>query len=183
MTPGLNDDVVLLRRYRAEDAQAMYEAARESIADVGRWLPWCHADYCLADASEWIATSAAAWEARAEYRLGIFEQGSGRFVGGAGLNFIDWLALRANLGYWVRTSATGRGYATRAARLLAHYAVHSLGLERLEIIAAIGNTRSQRVAAKAGATREGIARCRIRIAGEQHDAVVFSLVRQDLILG
>jgi len=33
---------VLLRAYRSDDVPHLFEAARESIAEVGMWLPWCH---------------------------------------------------------------------------------------------------------------------------------------------
>jgi RimJ/RimL family protein N-acetyltransferase len=65
--------------------------------------------------------------------------------------------------------------------MVARWAFQSLELERIEIVAARGNVRSQRVAERAGATREGIARKRLRVHTVQHDAVVFSLVRADLL--
>ena len=63
---------------------------------------------------------------------------------------------------------------------MARWALAELELERIEIVAATGNIASQRVALRAGATREGIARRRLRIGDEQRDAVVFSLVPGDL---
>ncbi len=49
-------------------------------------------------------------------------------------------------------------------------------LDRIEILAAVGNKRSQRVAQKLGASREGLLRNRLVIHGQAHDAVVFSLI-------
>jgi RimJ/RimL family protein N-acetyltransferase len=50
-------------------------------------------------------------------------------------------------------------------------------LNRLEIVAAVENIPSQRVAEKAGAIREGIARSRLFLNGRFHDAAVFSFAR------
>ena len=86
----------------------------------------------------------------------------------------------ANLGYWVRTSAARRGVATNATRAVARYGFEELGLQRIEIVAAVRNLPSQRVAEKAGAVREGVLRKRLLIRGEAHDAVLFSLVAEDL---
>jgi RimJ/RimL family protein N-acetyltransferase len=86
----------------------------------------------------------------------------------------------ANLGYWVRTSAAGRGVATNATRAAARFGFEQLGLRRIEIVAAVDNIPSQRVAEKAGAVREGILRQRLLIRGKSMDAVLFSLVREDL---
>jgi hypothetical protein len=87
----------------------------------------------------------------------------------------------ANLGYWVRTSATGHGVATRAARLVAQFGIEKIGLLRVEIVVAIGNIASMRVAEKAGAKREGILRNRLVGRDKVLDAVMHSLTQ--VILG
>ena len=84
---------------------------------------------------------------------------------------------RANLGYWVRVDAANRGTATAAVGLLRQWAFQHTDLERLEIVVALGNLASQRVAAKSGATREGTLRRRLLLHGRHHDAALFSLVR------
>jgi RimJ/RimL family protein N-acetyltransferase len=137
-------------------------------------------DYTLQDSIQYLDTRCAALGNEEEYSFAIFERGSGRLVGGCGLNQIEKAALRANLGYWMRTSATGRGYATQALLLVARWGFEKLKLQRIEIVAAVGNLASQRVATKAGATRESVARSRLRVHGVQHDAVVFSLIPSDL---
>jgi RimJ/RimL family protein N-acetyltransferase len=101
-------------------------------------------------------------------------------LGGVGLNFINRVHQFANLGYWTRTSASGKGIASQAARLVALFGLEQLGLQRIEIVAALPNLASQRVAEKIGAVREGVLRKRLRIRGEAEDAILFSLVREDL---
>jgi ribosomal-protein-serine acetyltransferase len=49
-------------------------------------------------------------------------------------------------------------------------------LVRLEIVAAVGNHASARVARKAGATLEGTLRARLFLHGVPHDALMFSIV-------
>ncbi len=69
--------------------------------------------------------------------------------------------------------------ATRAVRLLARFGFEELGLGRIEIVAAVGNKASQRVAEKAGAHREGVLRRRLCLHDEYHDAVMYSLIPDD----
>ncbi len=97
-----------------------------------------------------------------------------------GLNFFNRVHQMANLGYWVRTSAVGRGTATLAACLVARFGFAQLGLHRIEILAAVDNIASQRVAEKVGAVREGVLRKRLLINGESHDAVMLSLLPEDV---
>jgi RimJ/RimL family protein N-acetyltransferase len=110
----------------------------------------------------------------------IEDRHTGKLLGSCGLNRLEWLARFGNLGYWVRTSAAGTGIATGATRLLLGFAFERLGLFRVEIVAAVENLASQRVAEKVGATREGCARNRCRAGGVQHDAFVYSVIPGDV---
>jgi ribosomal-protein-serine acetyltransferase len=70
----------------------------------------------------------------------------------------------------------------RGSRLAARFGFEELGLQRVEIVAAVENVSSRRAAEKAGARREGILRKRIVLYGVTHDAVLYSLVAEDLTL-
>ncbi len=180
MEVQLSQDSLLLRPFRDEDVSALYEAARESIAEISPWLSWCHENYSIEESREFISSRAQAATNAEWYSFGIFAEDSGRFLGGVGLNFINRVHQMANLGYWVRTSAVGRGIATNATRLMARFGFEELGLHRIEILAAVPNLASQRVAEKVGAVREGVLRDRVLIGGKSQDAVLFSLIPQDL---
>jgi ribosomal-protein-serine acetyltransferase len=165
-----------LRSYRPGDARALWEADRESVAEVGRWLSWCHPEYSLAEASEWIASRAGLAAEGLGYAFAVVDADDG-LLGGCGINQINRIHRFGNLGYWVRTTAAGRGVATEAVRQVAAFAFRETDLLRLEIVCAVGNTRSQRVAERAGAAREGVLRRRLLVRGEAVDAVMYSLVR------
>jgi ribosomal-protein-serine acetyltransferase len=180
MDVELRDDRVLLRPYQHEDIDELFRAASESIQEVGQWLPWCHNDYTREESTAWVESRPEAWRDGVEFSFAIIDADSGLLVGGCGLNQFDYDRQRCNLGYWVRTTALRNGYATAATRMLARWGVDTLNLERMEIVAAVGNIASQRVAVKVGAMREGIARSRIRIRGTQYNAVIFSLIRSDV---
>lgn len=169
-----------IRRWRPEDAGALYEAAVESVAEVSRWLPWCHAGYTLTEAEAWVRTADEAWLGGSMYDFCIIERATGWLVGGIGLNHVGCPQWMANLGYWVRTSYAGQGAATEAARLVARFGFEQLGLLRIEIVVAVENLASQRVAAKLGALREGLLRNRIQVNGETHHAFMHSLVPEDM---
>jgi ribosomal-protein-serine acetyltransferase len=176
----LSDGTIVIRRDCAEDANVIYEAVRESIPEVSKWMSWCHADYEIDETRAFLRLQEEGWASGKEYGFGIFDAGTGAYYGGVGLNHIVEEYRYANLGYWVRTGAAGRGIAARAARLAARFGFEELGLQRVEIVAAVENVGSQRVAEKAGALREGVLRKRIVLYGVTHDAVLYSLVAEDL---
>ena len=167
--------VIEIRPFRADDATATYEAVRESLDELIQWMPWCRRDYSLEDARRWIEEQVKAFDAKTAYQFAIVADG--RYAGAIGLNDVDNGNRRANLGYWIRSSAIGRGVATAAVTQLHRWTMDNTELFRLELLIAVGNLASQRVAEKAGATREGILRQRINVRGVAHDAVLYSLTR------
>lgn len=173
---------VTIRFYEAGDAGALLGAALESVAEVGRWLAWCHAALTIGDIRAWIEEQIAHREAGTAFEFAIID-GGGTFLGGCGVNRIDDEHRFANLGYWVRSTETGRGVAAAAARAVARWVFANTELERLEIVCAVGNARSQRVAEKVGARREGVLRSRLFLHGQPHDAVLCSLVKMDFGVG
>jgi ribosomal-protein-serine acetyltransferase len=169
-----------IRRYQLDDAPGLYEAAHESIADIYPWMKWCHPDYTIEDSRGWVPLAVAEWEAGDAYDFVVYDLDTGRFLGAVGINQINPLHSYANLGYWIRSSAAGHSLAPQAVRLCARFGFEELTVQRIEIVAAVGNIRSQRVAEKAGATREGVLRHRLNIGGTWHDAVMFSMLPGDL---
>lgn len=167
---------VLIRPCRVEDAQAMYGAVRESLTDLIRWMPWCHQDYSLQEAKSWLRVQVQAFNERKWFEFAIVDP-AGQYLGQCGLNQIDEANRRCNLGYWVRSGATGQGVAGRAVLMTRDWAFERTNLARIEVVIAIGNQRSLRVAEKAGAIREGVLKKRLLLHGVQEDAVLFSLVR------
>ena len=162
----------------AGDAPALHAAVRTSLASLSRWFPWAHPGYSLADAESRVAHCLAARERGEEFAFGIFDS-SGELLGCVGLTQLDPAKRSANLGYWIGEKHRGHSVATDAARQAAAFGFDEIGLARIEIATLPDNTASQRVAAKIGATREGIFPNRIVVHGAPMDAVVFSLVPRD----
>jgi len=165
-----------IRPYEPDDSAGLYAAAVESVADVFPWLPWCHPRYSLAEAEEWARSRPRLFKGGEAYDF-VITDSSGRFLGACGLNQINRDHRFANLGYWVRSADAGRGVASTAVRQLAAFAFSRTDILRLEIVCALGNTRSQRAAEKSGAIREGVLHDRLFLHGQSHDAVVYSILR------
>jgi len=176
----LTDGAVSLRPYDKKDAGELYKAVRESLAELTVWMSWAHEDYSIRESRDWLKRKPEEWKYRIAYDFAIFDSKDGSYLGGCGLNRIDHECRTANLGYWVRTGRASQGVATAATLLLVGFGFKELGLNRIEILAAIDNKSSIRVAEKAGARREGILRNRISVREKVHDAVMFSLIPQDM---
>lgn len=167
---------IKIRPYRVEDAEMVLEAVRESLSELQPWMPWCHAEYSLRDSRSWLELQVPAFEESKAFEFAIISA-NGQYLGGCGLNQVDKMNKRINLGYWVRTSATGCGVATSAVCALRDWAFDRTDLVRLEIVIAVSNVASHRVAEKAGALREAVLRKRLMLHEETHDATMFSITR------
>jgi len=178
--PPLNTELtsgrLRLRVCRNEDADAVFDAEAESYDRLCPWFWWCHPRHSREQCRSWARGRADAWRADEEYSFLILDSETGRVFGCAWLNAIDRTAMRASLGYWVRSSSTGKGIATEAARLVARWGFDALKLQRIELVLAVGNKESERVAHKLGAIREGVARRRLRVNDKNQDAFVYSIL-------
>jgi RimJ/RimL family protein N-acetyltransferase len=159
------------------DASVLHEAARESLDELRPWMPWCHPAYSIEESRSWLGMQVPAFQEGIAFEFAIVSA-DGRYLGGCGLNQIDRANNRANLGYWVRSSAARRGVATQAVRAIRDWAFRNTQLVRLEVVIAVGNVASHRVAEKSGAIREGTLKSRLLLHGAAHDATMFSFTRQ-----
>ncbi len=170
---------VRIRKYRSDDVQRLVAAVRESVESVGRWQSWCHSGYDESEGLAWIEHCISAWDAGERYDFAIVDAADDGYLGGIGINQRNLEHNFANVGYWVRESRQARGVATQAARLALGFAFEVLALTRIEIIAAVDNRPSRRVAEKVGACLEGIARNRLLLNGTPLTAVVYAMVPAD----
>jgi ribosomal-protein-serine acetyltransferase len=174
-----SDGVITARPFQPEDAADVYSAVVESQNDVANWLQGLKG-LTLSDVESYITSQPQAWNEDKAYNFAVLDAGTNRLLGGCGLTQIDRRHRLCNLYYWIRTGSTGQGYATRSVGLMARFAFESLGLQRMEILVEPDNLASLRVAEKVGAISEGYLRNRLYNHGEPRDAVIFSLVPEDL---
>lgn len=173
------DGVVTVRPFQKEDAPEIHAAVSESQNETSFWLVDLKG-LSLSDVQEYIASQPEIWNEDQAYNFVILESSSNKILGGCGLNQINRRHRSCALYFWIRTSATRRGFATRAVVLMARFAFDSLGMQRMEIDIEPDNLAGLRVAEKSGAISEGYLRSRFFHHGEPKDAVVFSLVPEDM---
>lgn len=137
-------------------------------ADVVRWNPGPDAASPEAVRS-WLA-GAADWSHGNHATFAVTAAAGGRLLGHVALHRIDQTHGDAEIGYRVAPWARGAGVATRAVAAVTRWAFTSLGLDRVEILHAVENSPSCRVAEGAGFRLEGVRRLGYRYPdGLRHD--------------
>ncbi len=163
------------------DGDEYLQAVLESKATLVRWMPWCHADYGSADVERWFAEADQMWSGQTAFPMLIRSKADGALLGGAGLHDVLLYGKReAELGYWVRTKARGRGVASTAIRAIAAFAFNELKLVRATMRIRLDNSSSRRAAERAGASFEGVLRHGIVHGEARFDVAQYSLLPADL---
>ena len=142
---------VTLRRFRAEDADALFCAVTESLDELRPWMPWA-ADYSRASAEEYLAGSVKDWDEGTAYNYAIV-------TGGALIGSISLMTRCGpgglEIGYWVHSGYTGRGLATAATAALVGQAFGLPGVDWVEIVHDELNVASGQIPRKLGFTEAG----------------------------
>src|SRR5438128_2167524 len=180
-SPPLSDDVVALRPWRERDVRAITTACRDD--DIAWWLDQVPQPYSEADARAYVAMTRRGWKEGTHSAFAVTEAtAGGEAIGSIGVHWLDVDQGIAEVGYWVRREARGRGVATRATVLVARWAISTCGMKRLQLRADERNAASQRVAERAGFRREGVLRS-VRFnarQGRRVDFVMYSLLAEEL---
>jgi ribosomal-protein-alanine N-acetyltransferase len=175
--PELTDGTIRIRPWREADLPAAFAATQDELIPRFTYVPVRQSEAALRD---FFDSQEPAREAGEALAMIIADAGTGELLGSIGLLRFEWEHRRGEIGYWLARDARGRGAATRAVNLVAPWALRELDLARLALMTDLDNRASQRVAERAGFTREGILRAYEERKGERHDVVAYSLVPSDL---
>jgi RimJ/RimL family protein N-acetyltransferase len=174
--PPLRDDVVALRPWSDRDLACVEEASRDPDIPRGTTVPGL---YTPAEGRAFVRRQRRRGHDGRGISLAIAERAGDRAVGAAILSLRPDPAI-AGLGYWIVPSARRNGYATHAAALLARWGVTAGGRARVEAHIEPANTASIAVAETAGMRHEGLLRAYLAIGGDRADALVYSLLPEDV---
>ena len=177
--PGepLTDGETALRPWRDSDLHAIVVACQDP--EIARWtrVPW---PYGQADARRYLLARFDAIHCGTSAPFAIVARADqNTLFGSISLMAPEWPDRRAEVGYWLARDARGHGHASRAVRLICAWGFQALGLERIDLLAASANGASQRVAERAGFTREGVLRSYMVGTEGRQDMVAFGLLATD----
>jgi RimJ/RimL family protein N-acetyltransferase len=154
----LTDDVIVVRPMTPADEAGWTEQELDELT-----LQWAFAGEAPSRPAV-VATPARAgldWVVGTIARFTIEDVASGRYAGTLQLR-VSGPPQVGGIGYAVHPAFRGRGYTTRALRLLVTWAFDIAGFVRLELGAKTANVASQKAAAAAGFAPDGVRAQRLR---------------------
>ncbi|MEH7495672.1 GNAT family N-acetyltransferase [Neobacillus niacini] len=147
---------LLIRKPFPGDGKAVYEAIQASLNELKPWMPWAHTNQSEQDVEANIRDSIAKFITREDLRLHLFNKETREFIGSSGLHRINWDVPKFEIGYWVDTRFSGRGYISESTEAITKFAFTELNAKRVEIRCDPKNTKSRAIPEKLGFTLEGI---------------------------
>jgi RimJ/RimL family protein N-acetyltransferase len=138
---------LVLCRWRMADAPRLLAAIESSLPELRLFMPWAMETPTLETVEAFLQSVASG----GSMGYGLFEDdGDGEVVGGFGLHDRRGPGI-LEIGYWVRTDRTGRGYATAAARAVTKTALDCFpAVDRIEIHCDPANLASAAIPPKLG---------------------------------
>lgn len=136
----------------ANEAHALYRAVASS-RDRLRYQPWTVGITSGTAAADYLEQNLRAMDGghRMQYRLRSYDSPD-EILGTFTLHGYDRVNHEAQGGYWLVKEATGKGYARSAMQRLIDEGRDTLGLQTLTLNILPGNTASERLATRLGAT-------------------------------
>lgn len=138
------------------DGQAVFQAINESIEDLRPWMAFAQENQNEETVEINIRKSYAEFLQREDLRLHIFLKDTGEFIGSSGLHRINWSIPKFEIGYWINSRFSKKGYMKEAVEGIVNFALDELRAKRLEIRCDPKNIRSRAIPEKLGFKLEGI---------------------------
>ncbi|WP_242144678.1 MULTISPECIES: GNAT family N-acetyltransferase [unclassified Bacillus cereus group] len=149
-------DRLYIRMPKPGDGAVVYEAIQASIQELKSWMVFAQKEQTREEVEASIRKSHIQFLQREDLRLLVFLRETGEFVASTGLHRIKWEIPQFEIGYWIDTRLSGKGYMAEAVKGITDYAFSELKANRLEIRCDPTNRKSRAIPEKLGFKLEGI---------------------------
>lgn len=171
------DEDISLKIIELKDAERIFKLTNESRGYLREWLPWLDHTTKPEDTVEFIKICLKGYSENKSLNTVILFKGA--IVGVASFNSINWSNKTAYIGYWLGEGFQGNGIMTKVAKALTDYAFIELGLNRVEIRAAVENKKSRSIPERLGFKNEGCIRQAEWLYDHYVDHVVYGILADE----
>lgn len=173
----LIDDTLFLRAVTVADAETIFALTEASRSTLREWLPWLDMTTEVQNTQSYIESCIEGLEAKKSLSTAIIF--NGEIMGITGFNSINHSNKTVYIGYWLSKDAQGHGIMTKAVQALCKYAFEELQFNKVEIHAAVGNTKSRAIPERLGFVNEGTIRSAEWLYDHFVDHVVYGMLANE----
>lgn len=171
---------LIIRIPKPGDGKFVFQAIEASIHELKPWLSFAQRKQTEEEVEISIRKSYYEFLQREDLRFLVFLKDTGEFVASSGLHRIDWSVPKFEIGYWIDSRFSGKGYMTEAVEGITNFAFTELKANRIEIRCDSQNIKSRVIPEKLGFKLEGILECDgVSIDGSRlKDTCIFAKTRK-----
>ena len=152
----LTTERLYIRMPRFNDGKQIFESLLNSQGELKAWLPFANTVLTEENVEIECRQAHIRFLQRKELRMYLFDKETGAFVGSSGYHNINWDIPSLELGYWLDSRYTGKGYMTEAIQALTDFAFEQLNVKRIVIKCDPKNVKSKEIPVRLGYNLEGI---------------------------
>jgi RimJ/RimL family protein N-acetyltransferase len=173
----LESERLIIRTARPGDGAMFNAAIIASHDELSPWLAWVNPAPTIEQSEATCQQRHNEWLANTNLMAFFLLKSTGELIGGSGLHKPNWTLRHFEVGYWGNSQFSGQGLVTEGVKALAAYALHSLKANRVYLSADQANSRSTRLAERAGFELEGTLRNeRLNLSGQLRHTRVYSMI-------
>lgn len=170
--------LVRLREYQKEDINQILAYINDP--EVKRLLhPGTPYLYTLQDEEKWLENNSATKEL---YSFAIETLSDRKYLGGCGLNNIDWKNSVATVGIFIGDKDYwSKGYGTDAMNILVKFIFEQMNINKVKLNVFSFNERAVKSYEKVGFKKEGILRQEVFRDGKYYDDIVMGILKEEYL--
>lgn len=163
---------VCLRAYKEEDI--LKATAMINDTELKKYLvttiPF---PTCLWEEDAWVKSQKI--NNNGEYNFAIEDLETKEYIGGCGIQKVNWLARVATVGIMIgNKSYWGKGYGTDAMKTLTKFIFQDMNINKIRLATFSFNERAQKCYKKCGFEVEGVLKAEIFKDGKYYDEIIMS---------
>lgn len=139
-----------------EDSILVNRAVKDSVSELKPWLPFAQEIPTVEETKVNLREANIKFLKRESIRYLIFHKDTNEFIGVTSLENVDWKVPKCNIGYWIATKHSGKGYMVEAVKGLTELGFHQLHFMRIEIRCESSNLKSRAIPERLGYKLEGV---------------------------
>ena len=167
---------VKLRAYKKEDIKIECEYLNDNELKrlLVNYIPY---PMILEQEEKWFESLL---DAKDSYNFAIEDLETGKYIGGCGINSINWLNRYVVIGIFIGDkNYWGKGYGTDALKVLVKFIFEQMNMNKIKLNVFSFNKRAIRCYEKCGFQVEGILKQELFRDGQYHDEYVMALFYED----
>lgn len=171
------DENIKIKPLEMSDASEVIALINRNRQYLREWLPWVDSTNTLEDYQKFISYWIYQYTTNKSFQAGIVF--GGKIIGVIGFHIIDWSNKKTAIGYWLSEDYQGQGIVSKSTKALLDYGFKDLGLNKIEIKAAVNNQKSRIIPEKLELKYEGIRKQDEWLYDHFHDLAVYYALREE----